>query len=488
MTPHNSAAVDVTPGAPLPPLTSWYAEGSSDGIGDRLLMFDTSGTPSLEMLRFRPEIAGAAGFEAALRARVTQLQGFTHPNFAKARAVEHLDGKALTLVSTHTPGKRLGEVLKTAGSRAGVHPAFAAWMIRDLTGALADLERQGDGVAHGGLTADRIVLTADRRLVIAEHVLGSALDRLRLSPARVWYDLGLIVPTALDGRAYFDERTDVIQLGWVVLSLLLGRLVTPVEYPRHVEELFDEFVRNNGRRSPALVPALRCWLERALRPDGPVFESAFEAHAALPELGIDGEPHAIDDAASEQPVIVVREPLPLIAAPPIGPLQFDLPQSRKDNLALLFLKPEAEEPVRAGGAGGAGEPGEAGVTGGTAIVHGAGSFRDEPSTHSHVESSLGRPATAAWVVAAVFALCALAEALVIASLAARPPVAPPAVVPITVESPTPGDPVIVDGKELGLTPLAVELTPATRSVRVLSRPVTPPAVDANQSPAIRRKR
>jgi hypothetical protein len=57
----------------------------SDGIGDRLLMFDNSNAPSLELLRFRPELADAPGFEAALREQVQRIGRFQHPAFARVR-------------------------------------------------------------------------------------------------------------------------------------------------------------------------------------------------------------------------------------------------------------------------------------------------------------------------------------------------------------------------------------------------------------------
>src|SRR5262245_26491565 len=256
MTRPISSAVDVWSGAGGPrPLASWYTEGVSDGLGDRLLMFDNSGTASLELLRFRPELAATPGFEDALRARVAELEAFEHPAFPHVRAVDRLEG-GLALVSTSLPGKRLADIFRSPRGRAGVHPSFAAWLVRDLTSALADLQRYGDGIAHAALSPDRIVITPDGRLMIAEHVLGAALDCLGLPSNRLWVELGLLAPENGDGRSTLDCRTDVIQLGWIVLSALVGRRVTPVECQR-VEALLDEFVHAAGPRSPALVAALR---------------------------------------------------------------------------------------------------------------------------------------------------------------------------------------------------------------------------------------
>src|ERR1043165_9751353 len=71
-------------------LASWYTQGLSDGLGDRLLMFDNTNAPSWELLRFRPEFATAVGFELALRERVEQLREFRHASFTTVRSVEAL--------------------------------------------------------------------------------------------------------------------------------------------------------------------------------------------------------------------------------------------------------------------------------------------------------------------------------------------------------------------------------------------------------------
>jgi len=48
-------------------LASWYTQGRSDGLGDRLLMTDNTGAESLELLRFHASFVSAFGFETARR-------------------------------------------------------------------------------------------------------------------------------------------------------------------------------------------------------------------------------------------------------------------------------------------------------------------------------------------------------------------------------------------------------------------------------------
>src|SRR6476620_4983138 len=58
-------AVDPSGPAPdvRPSLASWYTPGFSDGLGDRLLMFDNTAAASLELLRFKPEFGNHPVFE-----------------------------------------------------------------------------------------------------------------------------------------------------------------------------------------------------------------------------------------------------------------------------------------------------------------------------------------------------------------------------------------------------------------------------------------
>src|SRR6185437_12081298 len=112
------------------------------------------------------------------------------------------------------------------------------------------------------------VMTPEGRLVIQEHVLGSAMGRLQLSPTELWLRFG--IPSAHNDEAIatLDPAADVFQLALVALSVLLGRRVARYEYPNHFEELIGEFQQASGRELPS---ALRAWLIRALQLDGKPF-------------------------------------------------------------------------------------------------------------------------------------------------------------------------------------------------------------------------
>jgi hypothetical protein len=259
-------------------LTTWYAQGHSDGFGDRLMMFDNTGAPPWEVLRFTPTLARDSRFEAALRARVEQLRSFRHPAFPLVRSIRELGREdGLAVVSTYASGVPLSQALSRPRSAA-----FAVRLIRQLVPALAALEQHMPGIAHGALNADRIILTAEGQPLIREHMVGSALASLELSAERLWADFGILVSPATVPR--LDSRDDVTQLALVGLSLMAGRRIGPGEYPDRVRQLLDEIAQRGSRHPPVVFQSLRHWLERALQLDNHRFHSAREADDALAEL------------------------------------------------------------------------------------------------------------------------------------------------------------------------------------------------------------
>jgi PEGA domain-containing protein len=251
-------------------LTTWYAQGHSDGLGDRLLMFDNTSAPSWEILRFKPVLVRDPRFETALRHRVERLSTFHHPAFPLVRSIKELGhDSGLAVVSTYVSGVRLSDALKKPRSAE-----FAFQVIRQLMPALHALHEHGPVLAHGALTPDRVILTADGRLTIREHMMGSALEGLELSAAGLWSDFGILVPPTSAAIPRLDGRSDVAQLALVALSLMAGRRIGPDEYPQAIPELLERLVRPD---------VLRHWLHRALQIDHRGFGSVREATDALSE-------------------------------------------------------------------------------------------------------------------------------------------------------------------------------------------------------------
>jgi hypothetical protein len=189
-------------------VASWYTPGPVDGFGDRLLMFDNTGTDPLELLRFHPSLAAVAGFEEALRERVQQLGQIPDHTFPLIVAVERMEGDGtLALVSTHISGKRLTAFFDRPGRR-GLNPLFVTGMVKQIVKSLTVLQSKGHDITHGALTPDRVVVTTGGRVCIVEHVLGSALRCLDLSASQLWTAFGLVTAPDPSGSVRLDARTD----------------------------------------------------------------------------------------------------------------------------------------------------------------------------------------------------------------------------------------------------------------------------------------
>jgi hypothetical protein len=294
-------------------LVSWYAEGWSDQLGDRLHLFDNAG-PALELLRFRDDVARAPGFEAALRARLEQLRDFIHPSFARVRALTVLDqpNPQLALVSELTPGIRLSEVLRAAQhARVRADPGSAVWLLRQLLAALAALHEAGGRLSHGLLGPERVIVTENGELAITEYMLGAAVERLNLPPDELARRFGVVVRDAGAGPL-LSKGNDVAQVAQLAVAVLLGRPLQPDEYPGRCREMLDEAC---GVWQSASM--LRGWLETALAPGSSGFATAAEAYAALDAV-IPGIFGAWSQTLRPGPSFP-QLPLPEPAAPPTRP-------------------------------------------------------------------------------------------------------------------------------------------------------------------------
>ncbi len=314
-----ASAPPLVPEEPLREVYS-YTAGFTDELGDRQLAIDPAAGTSVEVLQFKREFADSPEFEAALRARVAEVSHLPDSAFAVIQSVVRTEGLGLSLVSNHASGRRVSEFASMA---QGV--AFALEFIRVVTSALAMLQRTGNGVVHGALSAERIIVTRDGRLVVVEHVLGSAIEALNLPRHRL-NGLGLVAPDGSD-PVRFDGRTDMMQLGFIALSLLLGRRLAVAEYPARVPALLDEFVRDAG--SSSLSGKMRGWLERAMQISPTSFASAREAEDALGDLPNDVEVQVAESAGG---LLAFPSEAPATPGPEPKPHHHEVPQvSRVDD-------------------------------------------------------------------------------------------------------------------------------------------------------------
>ena len=304
MNPASSATHDPSrspDGSPLRPRL--YTPGFSDVLGDRRLMLENTNAAMAEQLRFKREFSDAVGFEVAIRQRIEELAQLHDPAVATVRRVEWIGAnEGLALVSSHVNGRRLSEMFAEVTG-----PSFAFEFIRQLAPALAAIQGQGAGIAHGLLTPERIIVTREGRLVIAEHVLGSAFELLQLPANRLRSEFGLALPAG-DEQAVFDARLDVIQLGFIALSLLAGHRLDPAQYPDEVPTLLE----THARVDSLAAAQLRLWLEGALqlnrRPFDRPFDTAQDAHEAFEELSQELGPHTMESDAVVVPFHAASEP------------------------------------------------------------------------------------------------------------------------------------------------------------------------------------
>jgi hypothetical protein len=477
---------------PLPPfenrkqLASWYAQGHSDGLGDRLLMFDNTTAPSWEILRFKPALARDSRFGDALRERMQQLSSFQHPAFPRvdrATALEQEGG--LAVVSTYISGVRLAEALHKPRS-----PAFAVQLIRQLMPALVALHRHAPGIAHGALDADHIVVTGASRLRIREHMVGSALESLGLSAERLWSDFGIVVSPRPTPAPTLDDRNDVMQLALVAVSLMAGRRIGPDEFPGKVNLLLDEVAHRSSRQALVVFEPLRRWLERALEVDGPMFDSALAANEAVAELWDEGQPpdqhfgflglaaahralHATGQPRSDgRPTPAGAHPNAPMAAPErvelAVPERAALPAPAHPD---IFEHAPAPAPLP--------------------LVENAAASPGRRAEPSLARDRGARDRQWRWAATAAVAVAA-AEAVFIGWLLTElTPTLPPAAAALSIESSQPGAAVWVDDKPAGFTPLQLNVE-RIRSIRVLPaavvadtgapRPTDIPAVAEQKQP------
>ena len=260
----------------------------ADGLGERVIAADATTGELLQILRVRQALAAVPSFEFALRERTARLMNFRHAYYARVRRIDRVqaNGSTLAVISDHVEGARLSDILRVAHQRGiQLDTNAALCLIRQLVPAVALLHENARDASHGLIAPERLVVTPHARLVILEHVAGSAIEQLQHSRERLWQELRIAMPQSA-GISRFDHRADVNGIGITALSLILGRPLAVGEFPHAIPSLLLQAHERSplGDERP-LSPAFRDWLGRTLQLDvRRAFAAAPEALAALEDM------------------------------------------------------------------------------------------------------------------------------------------------------------------------------------------------------------
>ena len=301
----------------------------SDGFGERRQTIDARGE-RLEVLRLSSSLTATPNVETALRERVARLSSFRHDSFQHPRAID-VDSASSTLVvySEHVSGVRLSSLLAAAEKRSlSLDLNAVRCLLRQLVSAAAAWCEALPDISHGAIGPERIIITPNGRLVIADCVLGSALGQLRYTRDRYWSELRVALPPAPAVHA-FDARTDVAQVGLVALALILGRRLTSDIYPGGLSTALQGAALRVGNGPIEPLPlTLRDWLRRAMQLDPrDGFATARDAAVALgdaigkEEAGLDRD--ALHVFLARCLALDMRSSTAHVAANADGPLTLD---------------------------------------------------------------------------------------------------------------------------------------------------------------------
>ena len=410
-----------------------------DGLGRRHYAEGSNGEP-LEILVLSEELVAAPGFKEALREQVESLATFRHPSFAHVRSAARLATReaGLAIISDRVSGLRLSNLVDASGRRQSLlDMRTALWLTGQLVSAVAALHERGPDAFHGAIAPERIIITPDARLVVVEHVLGTAVSQLRHHPSQYWKQYRIALPPAANGFV-FDQRTDVMQIGAVALALVLGHALGD-DFPARIGGTAQGTASLSADAALELLPDdVRSWLSRALQIDSDnSFASAIEARDEFNRLlkGVDpigaSDPFKAFMKAHDREDAAIAAPAPILAprqAAAVEPFRWPSPPSAlADDEASVEREPDAVASRR-------------------------------------VTFSRGR------VIAAAVILVLIASASTFAARRyLRAPVAPaPTTGTLVVNTSPPGVRIAVDGEERGVSPLRLALTSGAHVVDVLS--------------------
>lgn len=343
------------------PAANAQAAMAIDGFGTRTSGIDSETGDEVELLDLAPQLVEHSGFVATLGERVARFAAVRHASYVHMRRLDRPSPDRLELVSDLTPGWRLSELLAES-TAAGVplDITVVIGLLRQLLPAVALYGRHNRDAAIGALAVERLIVTPQARLVIAEHAFGPALEKLNLGRDKLWRELRVAMPPSA-GLPRANQRADANAIGVVALSVLLGRVLALDEYPAQLPALAESVREHRDGEPAALSSSFANWLGRALQFDvRTAFQSPSEAQLAFESVLASDRSYVTSSAKLEEWVKTVgaiieakrrpAEPEPPPPPPPAAPEPEPIalaPEVEAEIPGTLDTAPRAPEATQA---------------------------------------------------------------------------------------------------------------------------------------------
>jgi hypothetical protein len=257
----------------------------SDGFGTRWLAVDAESGDTVEILSFAPQFAESPEFAAAIGERVARLAKVRHTLYARVRRLDRPADNALLLFSDRAAGWRLGDALgQIDRDKQPLDVSAVLALLRQLIPAVALFSRHQRDAAIGTISPERLILTPQGRLVVAEYVLAPGVQTMQLSREALWREVRVTLPHEASPTR-IPPSADVVGIGVTALSLVVGRVLKNDEFLHSLHDLLDAATEHHGGDSRKLSPAFHQWIGRALQFEKKTaFHTPQEAQVAFEEM------------------------------------------------------------------------------------------------------------------------------------------------------------------------------------------------------------
>lgn len=453
-----------------------------DGFGTRWTGLDTESGDQVEILSFSPEFIAATDFAGAVGERVARLARVRHTLYARTRRLDRPSEDTLLLFSDRVPGWRLSDVLGVVvKDTLPVDIGAVLAILRQLIPAVALFSRHQRDAAIGTVGPERLILTPQGRIVVAEYALAPGLEKLHYSRERLWRDLRVALPASA-ASSRIPPSADVLGMGVVTLSLLYGRLLTEDEFLTALGDLAGLATESHGNDRRPLSPGLSHWLGRALQlDDHTALRSSQDAQVAFEEMlakergyvttpaQLDLFVSRIERALGPPTAVLAPPPVPVAAGPSVVSIA---PAPAPEPVAEMPAPAPAPAPAK---------PAATAKPSLTIVAKPAAAPAAAPAPPTSMAARLG----ALGPIGIGLAVLALAEAGVIAWLMFGGRAAATGVQgDVVIQSRPVAARVTIDGEEKGITPLATSLAPGAHIVEVRVGRSEPRVIPVDVKPGV----